>query len=845
MKLQQHIENLIEEGASDFEISKLIKQHIQNYLTSLNTTFEQNQGKDFLVKHTKVIDGFMKTIFKYTLRQYFGNYMPMLNSLPITLVAMGSYGREELCVYSDIDLMIVYKDVKGYNLEPIITSILYLAWDAGIKLGHRTHKAEDLFQASHEDFTIKTAMLESRFLCGSKFLWMETQRELTRIRKHQLQAYIEEKIHAYENRGKSYPLTMEPNIKQGVGGLRDANTLFWIAQVLYKASKLKDLVPRFLSEEEFKELRAAQEFLFRVRSALHLCAGKKQDTLTLESIPCVAKKLGFKDKKLQNAQTILAKKTLESLWTLKITSQIYIKRLTAPLFFNSENIAILKKSRIAKGVYLHEDILYASFNAKPTSLKEVLELLLSLPDRDIKFDISAIHYLRQTPRPKHNSAQIYRLFRRFFNRTYLNPILYALYKSGLLKTLIKPMAHITNLPQFDGYHIYPVDIHSLKTVWHLEHIKDPFIQGIFDDLCGEGKALLRLVVLFHDIGKGRKGDHSEIGAKLFRVYAQKLNFSEDAINMGVRLIRIHILMSNVASREDIYSQKVLLAFVAQVGSPQALRLLYILTYCDINGVNPNAYSTFNARLLRVLFNLSLEAFNNDTLIDEATRRRRKELALQRLPEFLDLPAIQRRKILAIPSNFFFLKHAPLEIFNLSTWALHVKDYDAKIENHDHLNIKLVRTRAFNLGYFLSKLVFLNLAHMEIFKLFDEKKYFHMEFSSTVEDEEIYHIHKLIEDSFDMSKKTSLEPPKIAPNELNLDCEHSNSYAQLFLNTKDQQGLMAYIISLFDELGLDIASAKIQTIKRKARNLFLIEKQAKLCDNKEKIIALLCGKREDN
>jgi [protein-PII] uridylyltransferase len=157
----------------------------------------------------------------------------------------------------------------------------------------------------------------------------------------------------------------------------------------------------------------------------------------------------------------------------------------------------------------------------------------------------------------------------------------------------------------------------------------------------------------------------------------------------------------------------------------------------------------------------------------------------------------------------------------------------------------VRTRAFNLGYFLSKLVFLNLAHMEIFKLFDEKKYFHMEFSSTVKDEEIYHIHKLIEDSFDMSKKTSLEPPKIAPNELNLDCEHSNSYAQLFLNTKDQQGLMAYIISLFDELGLDIASAKIQTIKRKARNLFLIEKQAKLCDNKEKIIALLCGKREDN
>ena len=843
MELEHHIETLIDQGASDFEISKLIKHHIQNYLESLDCIFEQNQGKDFLVKHTKAIDGFMKTIYKYTLRQFFGNYVPMHNSLPITLVAMGSYGREELCIYSDIDLMIVYKDIKGYNLEPIITAMLYLAWDAGIKLGHRTHKVEELSDASKEDFTIKTAMLESRFLCGSKFLWMETERELSRIRKENLRAYIEEKIQTYQDRSKSYPLTMEPNIKQGVGGLRDANTLFWMAQALYGATKLKDLVPRFLSEEEFRELRAAQEFIFRVRSALHLCAGKKQDTLTLESIPCVAKKLGFKDKKLQNAQMALAKKTLESLWTLKITSQIYIKRFTASLFFDSKNIPLLRSSRVNKGIYLYDGVVYASFNHKPSNLKNLLELLLSLPDEEQKFDISFVHYLRQTQLPSHNSPHIYKLFKRFFYRKHLNPILYALYKSGLLKTLIKPMAHTINLPQFDGYHIYPVDIHSLKCLWHLEHINDHFIQSLFDDLCPDGKVLLRLVVFFHDIGKGRKGDHSEIGARLFRVYAHKLNLSEEAISMGVRLIRIHTLMSNVANREDIYSQKVILSFVAVVGSPQALRLLYILTYCDINGVNTSAYSPFSARLLRALYNLSQEAFTKDSLIDEASRRRKKELALQKLPDFLTLSNLQQRKIMAIPSTFFFLKHTPLEILNLSKWALHVKDYDTKVDNHAHLSIALVRTRAFNLGYFLSKLVFLNLAHMEIFKLFDDKKYFHMEFSDTIADEEIPHILNLIDESFDMNKKASLKLPNIAKKELILDCDHSNSYAQLSLNTKDQQGLMAYMITLFDEIGLDIASAKIQTIKHRARNLFLIEKQGKLCDNKEKILAFLCGKRE--
>jgi [protein-PII] uridylyltransferase len=752
MELEYHIENLIDQGASDFEISKLIKQHIQSYLESLDLLFEQTQGKDFLVKHTKSIDGFIQIIFKYTLRQFFGNYVPLHNSLPITLVAMGSYGREELCVYSDIDLMIVYKDIKGYNLEPIITAMLYLAWDAGIKLGHRTHKVEELFKASQEDFTIKTAMLESRFLCGSKFLWMETQRELLRIRKDRLFEYIQEKIDSYGARDKSHPLTMEPNIKQGAGGFRDVNTLFWIAQALHGATKLKDLVPKFLSDEEFKELRLAQEFLFRVRSALHLCAGKKQDTLNLESIPCVAKKLGFEDKKLQNAQTALAKKTLESLWTLKTTSQIYIKRLTGPMFFNSSNMPILRKNRIQKGVYMYKDVIYASFNQKPTSLKRILELLLSLPDKPMDFDISFVHYLRQIQKPSHNSTQVYRLFRRFFHRNHLNSLLYTLYKSGLLKVLVKPMSHTTNLPQFDGYHIYPVDIHSLKCMWHLEHIEDSFIQGLFDDLCGEGKSLLRLVLLFHDIGKGRKGDHSEIGARLFRMYAQKLSYSEKAINMGVRLIKIHTLMSNVANREDIYNQKVILAFVAEVGSLQALRLLYILTYCDINGVNPNAYSSFNARLLRALFDLSLEALNKDTLIDEASRRRRKERALEKLTDFESLLALHKRKIMSIPSTFFFLKHTPLEILNLSSWALHVKDYDAKIKNHAHLSIALVKTKPFNLGYFLSKLAFLNLAHMEIFKLFDEKKYFHMEFSDTIDNEEIPHILALIDKSFDMEKK---------------------------------------------------------------------------------------------
>ena len=374
MKLEYQIESLIEQNATDFEISKLIKSHIKEYLSSLDSIFEDSQGKDFLVKHTKAIDEFIKTIFKYTLRQYFGNYMPLYNSLPLTLVAMGSYGREELCVYSDIDLMFVYKDIKGYNIEPLISSILYLAWDAGIKLGHRTHKVEELFGASNEDITIKTAMLESRFLCGSKFLWMESEREFIKIRKDSIDRYIELKLEERSDQALKYPLSMEPNIKDGDGGLRDANSLFWIATALFGVAKIKDLVPKYIDEDEFREYRLAQEWLFRVRSALHLSANRKQDKLIMELIPNVAKLLRLE----KNPHVELVKRTLESLWVLKIASGVFIKRVTNATLYNPKEYKKIKNARVGKGLFVCDGVLFSSTCKRIQPLESAMGELLKL-----------------------------------------------------------------------------------------------------------------------------------------------------------------------------------------------------------------------------------------------------------------------------------------------------------------------------------------------------------------------------------------------------------------------------------------------------------------------------------
>jgi [protein-PII] uridylyltransferase len=835
MELKYHIEELISQNADDFKISKLIKSHIKNYLSSLDKIFEENQGKDFLVKHTKSIDNFLILIYKYTLRKFFGDYIPFQNQIPITLIAMGSYGREELCIYSDIDLMIVYKDIKGYNIEPIIEAILYLAWDAGIKLGHRVHKVEEIFDASNTDLTIKTAMLESRFLHGSTFVWMETVRELNRIRTYELHEFVKDKLEAHNKRRVENPISMEPDIKNGVGGLRDTNTLFWIAKAILNVTKIKDLVPDYISEDEFKEFRSALEFLFRVRSALHISAKKKQDKLNLEYIPDIAKKLGFQDKRLKNAQVQLSEKTLQSLHTIDTTTQIFLKKLTASYLFNKNNITKLRAGRIEKGIYVCDNVVMASRFQKPITLLELVKTLSRYDTKGIQYDISFIDFARKAIYPKTNSKQLYKEFKNLFFNDYIFSTFVMLYDAGLLTQLIKPMAHIINLAQFDGYHEYPVDKHSILGLYHLENIKSPFIKALYDDLCGEGKALIKLVVLLHDIGKGRKGDHSEIGATIFKAYAHKLGFSDEAIKSGNILIKYHTMMSNIANKEDIYSEDIILSFITKIEDVKILKLLYILTYSDMNAVGENIYTNFNARLLRELYNLSFEMFDKKELMGETKRRIRRENLLKKYDEFTALPKILQRKTLSIASNFFFIKHKTHEIVEIVNIAIKADPYTFKVENSSHLCISIIKSQEFNLGYLLGKLSFLDLINMEIFKLFDGKKYFKIEFNERVNDDEIDYIKQLVDDSFDMEKKTALKKPIILANEIDLDCEHSKTYAKMTINAKNQKGMMAYMMSVFDEQGIDVANAKILTIKNRARNLILIEKKIDLCDNKEKIL----------
>lgn len=399
---------------------------------------------------------------------------------------------------------------------------------------------------------------------------------------------------------------------------------------------------------------------------------------------------------------------------------------------------------------------------------------------------------------------------------------------------------MVDLPQFDGYHQYAVDTHSLRCVYHLEHIEDEFILSLWDALSIDEKAMLKMVVFLHDAGKGRQRDHHYVGASLFKIFAGKLHVNDVLITMGETLIHYHTLMSKVAQREDLYSETVILAFASHFKTQKLLDMIYVLTYADMSGVGNDVYNSFSAKLIRTLYKHSLEVLGQTKRLNEAEKRTKKIASLKRLQSFSSLPRTQQNKIMSIPSNLLFLRYTPKRILAITQEAFETKSYTYTISNERHLTIEIIRTGSFNLSYLLGKLSNIDVVNMDICKLFNGLKYFKIDFSETITQEEVGFLEEMIDKSFtDTISNTSFNL-NIKREEIDIDCEHSQTYAIMHVNTKNQKGLLSYIINLFDTMGIDIVTAKVHTLKNRARDMFLIEKNGNFCHNVDTIIEKLIG-----
>ncbi|MCJ7764878.1 MAG: phosphohydrolase, partial [Thiovulaceae bacterium] len=292
-------------------------------------------------------------------------------------------------------------------------------------------------------------------------------------------------------------------------------------------------------------------------------------------------------------------------------------------------------------------------------------------------------------------------------------------------------------------------------------------------------------------------------------------------------------------RENLSSEKTLYKFMSSIKTQKNLTLLYVLTYADINGVGEGTWTSFSANLLRELYDESVEISQQNARISDAAKRIAIEKRVKNRGNFKTLPRAMQKKVLGIESNPFYLQHSPEEIIQIAIEASSVKTYRYTLDTSgDTLSIQIIRRIPLNLTYLLGKLSYLDVASMKVYTLFDGLKFFKIDFMHLPDPDSHEDIEEIIENAFDMSQKLLLSQPRIKPDEIKIDCEHSKTYAQMNINTANQRGLLAYIVHAFDELNITISTAKIVSTKTRVRDHFLIEKQNDMCDNVPQLISIL-------
>jgi len=839
-ELNLKLEELLAKKEADFEISQLFKDYFDKYINAQKQDLNRLSGKKFFISHTKAVDNFIIMLYKYILRRNFGSFRPSSLALPITLVALGSYGREQLCLYSDIDLLLVYQDTKGYNTKNILEEFLTLAWDCGLKLGHKVHEISQLEADFNKDITSKTSALESRLIYGSKLLWHSYENVISSLRRTKQKEFILEKIEEQKKRLEKYPLNMQANIKDGYGGIRESNTLFWIANTIYKIPSLKELVPSLFTQEEYLKYRISLEFIFQVRNILHKISSKKQDLVNFDILPNLSQKLGFKDSKNTTKEHLCFSRLFEALHEIHFFTHIMTNKLTRRYFATFKNIASLRNLRYKKNLYIKDAKLYASFNAKEKKLTKILKKMLTLPKEVKSFDNSFIYLVSKSKINQNKELKVMTL-KLLFSQRDIYIILKCLYEAKLFTKLFALSKKIINQAQFDGYHSFPVDIHCIKTIFYLENIDDDFILDIYQSLSTYEKSLVKISALFHDMGKGRKLEHHLAGEILFKKFAKSINMDEKSLIICAKLIKHHNLLSKTATREDIYSQKTILDFLALIKSELNIKLLLLLTFADIKSLGSASYTNSTLMLIKELFIQAMQGFKNTELIEQSSRKLVKIKAIQRLKVYKDLDEKMQNKIKAISSTQIFLQEKAENILKLSLKAKNFNDFVFDIFNNQdkHLQIEVIRSKELNLGFLLANFQSLNIISLNIFKLYDNKKFFKIIYAEALEEENLNFYKQIIKSSFDMDKKAFIKKPKILKKEVEVNLEHSETLVQMKINAQDQKGLFSYIAKVFDDFGIDIESAKIHTSKNKTRDMLLIEKNGNFCSKQDEILEKLC------
>jgi [protein-PII] uridylyltransferase len=504
---------------------------------------------------------------------------PAWNGEDLVLVALGGYGRQELAPHSDIDIMFLYRADDSEIARDAAATILRGLWDLGYRIGHSQRTIRDCVTIGRSDLTVKTSLMEARFLVGSRSLYREFhKRYQEEVVYKNVPAYIAGKTEGrfleYERYGSTLYL-LEPDIKMGKGGLRDLHLLKWVAMARYRTSSLADLHQRaLLSQKDFQILMEAQEFLWKIRNELHFHAGRCYDVLSFDEQIRLAKVFQFEDQQKRLAVESFMQRYYQHTTGLHHVATRFLNRARPRSVWQSIDDRFFSKV-VERDFLMRRD----AISVLPTAQAEVL----SRPERLLRlFYLSQQHGVRisdellelvheqveSMPAESFQSKEVGRLFLAILGGPgRVAETLTAMHQVELLGKILPVFSAVRGLMQFNEYHKYTIDEHCIRAVQEAEAMasQKSYLEGIYREI--HRKDILHLGLLLHDLGKGEPGDHSLIGKRIAVETADRLGLNEHERGLLALLVERHLLMSHLAFRRDLTDQKVLLLFAKALFSP--------------------------------------------------------------------------------------------------------------------------------------------------------------------------------------------------------------------------------------------------------------------------------------
>lgn len=582
----------------------------------------------------------------------------------IAIVAVGGYGRGTLAPGSDTDILFLLPIATPWG-ECVAEAMLYALWDLGLKVGHATRTIEECIRVGREDLTVRTALLESRLLAGDEKIYAEFQARFEKqVIAGRAAEFVQAKLAERDERiiraGQSRYL-VEPNVKEGKGGLRDLQTLYWIVKYAFRVKATSELIKTgVFTARELGLFRRCEEFLWRVRCHLHFAAGRAEERLSFDMQRVVAKRMHYSDRpnasgveRFMKHYFLIAKEVgdLSSIVSAALEAREakpramldrFVRRLrrrSKPLEGTSAFIIDNGRISIANPQVFREDPVnliriywYADRDQLPVHPNATRLVTLSLRhvDETLRRNSEANALFLDILTSKRSSEAVLRL----------------MHEAGVLGRFIPDFARISAMMQFSMYHHYTVDEHTLRCIGVLARLDrgelaadHPLSHKLLPAL--QNRRALYAALFLHDIGKGRTEAHERVGARIARALCPRLGLSAQETDTVAWLVENHLVMSQTAQGRDIGDPRTIATFAGEVQTLERLRLLLILTICDIRGVGPGVWNGWKGQLLRALYR-ETEAFlsGEQSGIDRSERIIEAQRALE--TELADWPAAKFR-----------------------------------------------------------------------------------------------------------------------------------------------------------------------------------------------------------